>query len=173
MALGAKMSDFGDVFTSSTNLPHPVGTIVENQYGDRFMFCKQIGATSSAVGEWAAAATTGVSIATRGYVSRTAATSVVNAVSTVALAVGVFQSIAAVGTWCWVQISGLGVKTLAVTDGGVAAGDPLVIDGGATPVGATDTMADGEEESICGWALDADSGTTQLLGSYTIRSIFS
>ena len=169
----AKMSGFTDVFTSATNIPHPVGTVVFNQYGDRFMFVKQIGATSSAVGEWAAAATTGVSIATRGFVTRTAATSLVNAVSTVGLAVGVFQSVLATDNWGWVQISGLGVTTLAVTDGNVAAGDPLVVDGGASPIGATDTMADGEEESICGWALAADSGTTQLLGSYTIRSIFS
>ena len=62
-----------------------------------------------------------------------------------------------------------GEDRLAVTDGNVVAGDPLVIDGGGTPVGATDTMADGEEEGVCGFALDADSGTTQLLGSYTIK----
>lgn len=176
MASLVKMSGFADVYASTTatrDLPHPVGTIVENQYGDRFMLCKQIGATTSAVGEWAAAATTGISAATRGYVSRTAATSLVNAVSTVALAVGVFQGVAAVGAFCWVQISGLGVSILAVTDGAIAAGDPLVIDGGATCVGATDTLADGEEESLAGWALDADSGTTQVAGSYTIRSIFS
>jgi hypothetical protein len=147
-----------------------VGTVVENQYGDRFMFVKQIGATSSAVGEIAQAATTGISIATRGYVSRTAATSLVNAVSTVALAVGVFQSILATNAFGWVQITGLGVTTIAVTDGGVAAGDPLVIDGGATCVGAVDTMADGEEEACFGYALDADSGTTQLLGSYVLHN---
>lgn len=158
------------VFTSvDVAAAHPIGTVCEGAYGDRFMYVKQVGATSSAVGEWANAASSG----TRGEVSRTAATSLINAVSTVALAVGVFQSILATNQFGWVQIGGIGVKTLAVTDGSVAAGDPLVIDGGATAVGATDTMADGEEESICGWALAADSGTTQPAGSYSIRSIYT
>jgi hypothetical protein len=173
MASLVKMSGFGDVYASTTatrDLPHPVGTVVENQYGDRFMLVKQIGATTSAVGEIAQAATTGISAATRGFVSRTAATSLVNGVSTVALAVGVFQGIAATGAFCWAQISGLGVTALAVTDGGVAAGDPLVVDGGATCVGAVDTMADGEEESAFAFALDADVGTVQAAGSYTLHN---
>lgn len=162
-------ANWDEVFAATADpLPHPVGFVAEDQYGREFMFVCQMGATSSAVGEWAQASTT----ATRGQVTRTAATSLVNAVSTVALGVGVFQSILAVGQYGWVQISGDGRKALAVTDGSVAAGDPLVIDGGATCVGATDTMADGEEESVCGWALAADSGTTQTAGTYTIRSIY-
>jgi len=154
--------DFTKVYTAAGH--EVIGTVVEDAFGRPFMFVKQVGATSSAVGEWANMASSG----TMGEVSRTAATSLINAVSTVALCAGVFQSIAAVDTYCWIQIGGVGVKTLAVTDGNVAAGDPLVIDGGATAVGATDTMADGEEESCCGFALAADSGTTQLAGSYTI-----
>ncbi|MGA4923180.1 hypothetical protein, partial [Bacillus subtilis] len=78
-----------------------------------------IGATTSAVGEMAAAATTW------GTVSRTAATSVVNAVSTVAVPVGVFQSALATNKYGFVQTKGDGRVALAVTDGNVAAGDPL------------------------------------------------
>lgn len=158
-----QFSDFG------TTQLMAIGTVQEDEKGNRFMYVKQVGATTSAAGEWAAAATSG----TKGEVSRTAATSCVNAVSTVALAVGVFQSALATNSYGWVQISGVGVTALAVTDGNVVQGDPLVIDGGATPVGATDTMADGEEEGVCGYALAADNGTTQDAGSYTIRSIYT
>ncbi|RKX43970.1 MAG: hypothetical protein DRP64_07415 [Verrucomicrobia bacterium] len=42
-----------------------------------------------------------------------------------------------------------------VTDGGVAAGDPLVPHSTA---GMCDTMAAGEEDTVFGYAIDADSG---------------
>ena len=158
--------DFTQVYSAAGH--EATGTVVENALGLPFMFVKQIGATTSAAGEWAAMATTGISVSTIGYVSRTAATSLVNAVSTVALAAGVFQSALATGSFGWVQIGGVGVTALAVTDTNIAAGDPLVIDGGATPVGATDTMADGEEESCCGFALTADNGSVQDAYTYTI-----
>lgn len=159
-----KMSSFSTVDTTAR---HPVGTRAEDEYGNPHMYCKQVGATTSAVGEWANVSTTG----TIGTVSRTAATSLINAVSTVALAAGVFRGAAATDTFCWVQIGGVGQEALT-TDTGIAAGDPLVIDGGATAVGATDTMADGEEESCCGFAFTADSGAVQPAGSYSIRSVW-
>ena len=139
--------------------------IIDPQTGRHFRYIKQVGATTSAVGEVAAAASSG----TYGEVSRTAATSVVNAVSTVAVPRGVFQSVLATNKYGFIQSIGDGRVALAVTDGNVAAGDPLVIDGGATCVGAVDTMADGEEESVFGDAMTADSGTTQPAGSYTLR----
>lgn len=162
-----KISDFSYVTTIAGNGP-TLGTRASDELGNEFMWVKQEGATSSAVGEWANCGTTGLV----GYVSRTAASSLINAVSTVALCAGVFQSIIAQNSYGWIQISGVGVKALATTDGSVAAGDPLVIDGGATAVGASDTMADGEEESCCGFALAADVGTTQAAGTYTIRSVW-
>lgn len=167
MSTAAQISSF-TYFTTDAARGPALGTIAENEYGDRFMWCKQEGATTSAAGEWANCGTTGL----RGYVSRTAASSLINAVSTVALCAGVFQSAVAQNSYCWIQISGVGVTALATTDGSVAAGDPLVIDGGATAVGATDTMADGEEESCCGFALAADSGTVQTAGTYTIKSVW-
>ena len=46
------------------------------------------------------------------------------------------------------------------TDGGVAQGDSLVMDGGGTVGKVADTMADGEEECVFGNALAADASTT-------------
>ena len=142
--------------------------VFDTATGRWFAYIKQVGATTSAVGEIAAGASSG----TYGEVSRTAASSLVNAVSTVALPRGVFQSILATNKYGFIQTIGDGRVTLAVTDGNVAAGDPLVIDGGATCVGAVDTMADGEEESVFGVAMTADSGTTQPAGSYTLRCVW-
>ena len=167
MSTAAQISGFTYVTTLAQNGPS-LGTIGEDELGRRFMWCINEGATTSASGEWANCGTTG----TVGYVSRTAASSLINAVSTVALAAGVFVSAIAQNSYGWIQISGTGWKALATTDGNVAAGDPLVIDGGATAVGATDTMADGEEESCCGFALAADSGTTQTAGTYSILSVW-
>ena len=170
MSGATRIGLFTDVYSSTaTNLPASMGRVEENEYGDRFMFVRQLGATSSAVGEWAAQATT----IGRGAVSRTAATSCINGVETIAPAVGVFQSILAVNQYGWVQISGVGVTTIAVTDGGVAQGDFLIIDGGNTPVGACESGGAGEEMCCCGWALADDTGTTLLAGNYTIRSIYT
>jgi hypothetical protein len=139
--------------------------VIDPATGRHFRYIKQIGATTSAVGEVAAAA------ATWGTVTRTAATSIINAVSTVAVPAGVFQSVLATDKFGFIQTKGDGRVTLAVTDGNVAAGDPLVIDGGATAVGAVDTMADGEEEGVFGFALAADSGTTQPASTYILNCV--
>lgn len=154
---------------ASTTAKLNIGTVMEDEYGRKFMYTKQVGATTAAVGEWVCAATSG----TLGEVSRTAATSCVNAVSSTGVAVGVNLVSTVLNSFSWTQIQGCGIVALAVTDGNVVQGDPLVVDGGGTPVGATDTMADGEEEGICGWALAADVGTTQAAGSYTIRSCYT
>lgn len=146
-----------------TDQLHPLGTKADGPAGCSYRYVKHIGADTAAAGKWANMA------ATYGTVTMTAATAIINGVSTVALAAGVYQSAMTTNTYGWVQTSGPGQQALT-TDGGVAAGDPLVIDGGATAVGVTDTMADGEEESICGWALAADSSTTQTAGTYYVST---
>lgn len=146
---------------------HPIGTVIEGANGAKFMYIKQVGATTSAAGEVAAVASSG----TYGEVSRTAATSLVNGVATCAVPAGVFQSALATNKYGWIQVSGSGRTALATTDGAVAAGDALVIDGAGTPVGAVDTMAAGEEHCVFGWATTADSGTTQPAGSYIINCV--
>ena len=55
----------------------------------------------------------------------------------------------------WIQCGGF--CSNITTDGGVAAGDPLIPD---TVDGTADTMAAGEEHYVFGYALAADSGTT-------------
>lgn len=164
MANGGILGLFSDVYTTLAGTNCVLGEVREGPQGSLFRLVKQMGATASAAGEWAHFASSG----TYGEVSRSAATALINAVSTVAVPAGVFQSALASGSFGWLQTKGLGLKDLT-TDGGVAAGDPLVIDGGATAVGATDTMADGEEESVCGTALAADTSTTQTAGTYTIN----
>jgi len=67
--------------------------------------------------------------------------------------VGVFQNAVTAGNYGWILVNGYGEVR---TDGGVAAGDYLV------PHSAdheADTMADGEEEQVFAFALEADTTT--------------
>lgn len=146
-----------------------IGECVEVQgVGGRqvFMWCKNVGADTTVIGDVVAAATSGAV----GEVTAAAATALVNAVSTVGLAVGVAQAVTAQNGYLWVQTKGPGAVLIAVTDGGIAAGDPLVLDAAGSPIGGIDTMADGEEESAFGWALAADSGTTQVALTYILSN---
>lgn len=119
------------------------------------------GADSTVVGDVAAVRGT-----TFGYVSTTSGEGIINAAATCAYAAGVAQAVIPNGYCGWFQTSGPGRVAIAVTDGSVAAGDGLVIDGGATPAGAVDTMAAGEEAQVFGYAITADSGTTQSADTY-------
>lgn len=76
-------------------------------------------------------------------------------------AVGVAVGAIGVGEYGWVMKQGthLGVYT----DGGVSANDPLVPH---TVDGEADTMADGEEEQVFGWALADDSAGTEIVAAY-------
>jgi len=68
--------------------------------------------------------------------------------------VGVGIAAIAAGSYGWVQVSG--IHPAVKTDAGVSAGDALI---GHTVDGEADTMADGEEEFVFGFALAADTGT--------------
>ena len=68
--------------------------------------------------------------------------------------------------YCFMQIAGVAT---VFTDGSVAAGEAVVADSGAD--GRADTMADGEEEQVFGFALADDSGSpttapVYLLGNF-------
>lgn len=68
----------------------------------------------------------------------------------------------------FVQVSGWGLVPL-LTDGGVVAGDALVLH---TVDGQVDTMADTEENEVFAWALaDDDSSGYVAAGSYFIQGI--
>ncbi len=58
--------------------------------------------------------------------------------------------------YTWVQICQPGTIGEVRTDDGVAAADPVI---GHTVNGECDTMADGEEEFVFGFALEADAGS--------------
>jgi len=83
--------------------------------------------------------------------------SAVSAIKAVGVAVG------AIGAGEYGYIMCEGTHPGVYTDGGVAADDPLVPH---TVDGEADTMADGEEEQVFGWALADDSGTTESCYAY-------
>ena len=55
------------------------------------------------------------------------------------------------------------------SDGSVAAGEAVVADD--TTNGIADTMADGEEEQVFGWALEADSGSPVTCACWLVGCI--
>lgn len=149
-----------DDFDATQN--HPVGYQI-NLGGQIFRYVYNAGADTLAVGDFVCFSTN----STYGNISGTVATCMHN--GTAGVAAGVAQSAATTATYLWVQTGGKGRKAL-VTDGGVAEGDGLVINGGTSPDDTVDTMADGEEECVCGWALDADTGSAQPAGAYTVAT---
>ena len=65
--------------------------------------------------------------------------------------------------YCFMQIAGVAT---VFTDGDVVAGDAVVADSAAD--GRADTMADGEEEQVFGFALAADSGSPTTAPVYLV-----
>jgi len=63
----------------------------------------------------------------------------------------------------WIQVGGVAT---VITDGEVAAAEAIVLD--ASNDGDVDTMADGEEEQVFGWATAADVGT---VGTIMLRGL--
>ena len=78
----------------------------------------------------------------------------------VATPMGVAISQISEGYYGWMQVGGVAT---VITDGSVAAGEALVLD--SSNDGDVDTMADGEEEQVFGFATadDADTVGTMLL----------
>lgn len=81
---------------------------------------------------------------------------------------GVAVTACPVGSFCFVQASGVGLSDLT-TDGGVAAAEYLMPH--ATTDGGVDTMADGSEESVFGMAFAADASTTLAAGKYILKGV--
>lgn len=65
--------------------------------------------------------------------------------------------------YCFVQIAGVAD---VYSDGSVAAGEAVVADSATD--GLADTMADGEEEQVFGFALEADSGSPVTCAVYLV-----
>lgn len=140
----------------ATNPGYDLGSVHENGYGDRFMFVKNVGSSSTVVGKLACWDTGGA----RGEVSMTVGDVATPGLSTTSKACGVWLSVVAQNEFGFMQISG---RASVYTDDGVADKDFLVCDGGDTETFIADTAADGEEEAIFGQAMAADNDTTHLV----------
>lgn len=140
--------------TYTTNPGITVGSIFENEYGDRFMFVKHTGADTNAAQYKLAFYETG---GARGEVCMDDAEVTNGTLGTVTRPAGVWQAAVPFGGFGYIQISGRGS---VFTDGGVVDGDYLVADGGATVDGIADTAVAGEEHAVFGMAMADDVSTT-------------
>ena len=142
-----------------TTKTHPLGDKV--QIGSKsYRYCYNAGADTLAAGEIVGQHTN----STYGNVTGTVAT-FVDGTSTCGLGLGMAMSAAPTLNYLWVQTGGANDVAIT-TDGSVAEGDGLVVEGGASPDGTLDTMADGEEEMVIGVAIDADtSGSAMAIGT--------
>lgn len=95
-----------------------------------------------------------------GHVSGTAATFMDNGVA--GIAAGVAEGAITAGRYGFVLKEGVTTATIT-TDGSVAQGESLVVNGGATPDGTVDTMAAGEEHCVFATALQDDASTSLTL----------
>ena len=145
--------------TTSATDTHGVGNIFESPDGKRYKWVKIADAVDLLTGyvltpasidgtEYTADITSGSSKATRG----------------VGIALGAVD--VSETPYCFMQIAGVAT---VFTDGSVAAGEAVVADSGAD--GRADTMGDGEEEQVFGFALADDSGSpttapVYLLGNF-------
>lgn len=99
----------------------------------------------------------GASVRQQGEVTNTSTSAIDGTLASVNACAGVAMGTVTDNYYGYAQVSGL---ASAKTDGGVAAGNSLVVDGGNTPNGQFDTAAAGEEHAVAGYALAADVGTT-------------
>ena len=140
------------------------GQKYEDPVGRKFFYGKNEGTASTVAGQAVGAFLTTPAV---GAVSMTAATVVESTLGTATPAAGFALSVLAEDEYGWIQYSGPNLVAL-VTDDGVAAGDPCVIDGGATPSFDLDTAIAGEEHLVCAIALAADASNALAVGDARI-----
>jgi hypothetical protein len=141
----------------TTNPGIDVGQIFETDFGDRVMFVKNTGAdTDGVVAKLAFYEAAGA----RGEICMDDAEVTNGTLGTVTRPAGVFLGAIPFGGFGWIQVSG---RCNVYTDDGVADGDYLVADGGATVTGIADTAVAGEEHAVFGCAQAADNDTTHLV----------
>ena len=130
---------------------HPLGTLVEDGR-NVYMYVKNDSADTAGVAGKMACAMTAKSY---GVVTMKESEVTAGGLGTVTKPMGIFMSALPIANYGWIQVRG--VSTTLVTDGGVADGDALVCDGGATETFIADTAVAGEEHAVIGHALAADS----------------
>lgn len=134
--------------------------------GNLYKYLKNDGADAFVAGDVVGPHTNG----TPGSATSATATWVDGGLGTVAKALGMACYACAAASYCYVLVVGPttndGTATgtaLLSTDGGVAQGDWLVVDGGADPVDSADTAAAGEEHAAFGYALAADTSGNKVI----------
>lgn len=146
--------------TIDTERKHPLGTQRTGSQGRRYRYGYNAGADTLAAGEIVGQHTN----STYGNITGTVATFVDGAVSSIGLGIGMALAAIPTTNWGWFQTNGPN-DTAITTDGNVAEGDPLTVAGTTSPDGTVLKMVDGAEEAVIGWALDADSSTSQVAGT--------
>ncbi len=135
----------------------PGQLIVKPSTGEMFKYVQNGGANTTVIAKLATWLTAG----TRGVATMTDATSTDGTLGTVYGVCGVWQK--ALVTLHWGVILCVSDYCDVYTDDGVADGDYLVGDGGATHTFIADTAVAGEEHAVFGIARAADNDTTHLV----------
>lgn len=131
---------------SDTSAKFNIGELAKDQLGNIYRYVQNIAADSIAIADGTCVyPTTTIGVVSPDFTGGNGLTGRV---------VGVGIGAIAAGSFGWVQVSG--IHPAVKTDAGVSAGDALV---GHTVDGEADTMADGEEEFVFGFALTADTAT--------------
>ena len=135
----------------------PGQLIIKPSTGEIFRYVQNGGADTTVVAKLATWKTAG----TRGVATMTDGSSTDGGLGTVYGVCGVWQK--AITTLRWGVLCVVSDYTDVYTDDGVADGDYLVGDGGATHTFIADTAAAGEEHAVFGIARAADNDTTHLV----------
>lgn len=143
---------------SATKPQYRVGQIATDPAtGEMYRYVQNGGATTSVVAKLATWLTAG----TRGVATMTDGTSTDGTLGTVYGVCGVWQAAIPTLSFGWLLV--VSDYCDVYTDDGVADGDYLVGDGGATHTFIADTAAAGEEHAVFGIARAADNDTTHLV----------
>lgn len=149
----------GDPASTNDNSPTAdLGCLYQGANGDIFMYVKNAGADTAAVATKLACNKTG---GTRGEMTMDAGETTAGGLGTVTKAAGIWQYAVDFGNYGYILV--VSPYCDVYTDDGVADGDFLVCDGGATETFIADTAVAGEEHAVFGCALAADNDTTHLV----------
>ena len=143
------------------------GQLFEDGKGRCFMYVKNEGTASTAAGTVVGHFSTTLA---DGAISAVATTVIECGLGSVMPVAGVALSVIAEDEYGWIQVKGRNIGII-LSDGGVAAGDALVCDGGATPTFQADTAVAGEEHGVFGFSLVADDASSIPANSAVINCV--
>ena len=143
----------------------PGQLIIKGSTGEIFRYVQNGGADTTVIAKLATWKTAG----TRGVATMTDGSSTDGGLGTITKPCGVWQK--AIVTLHWGVLLVSSDYTDVYTDDGVADGDYLVMDGGATHTFIADTAAAGEEHGVFAMARAADSDTTHLVKAWVFGLI--